>query len=487
MRLRVGVFILIALVAFLGMIYALGARARLFEAQHTIHAHFTEVGGLTEGATVRLAGVQIGRVSAVRLPGEPGGRVRVDMTIAKRFADRIRRDSIARIETQGLLGDRIVEISVGTAAQPAVGPDEAIGSRDPTDIAHVLSEGAATVKNVAALAENLQQTAEALQQSTIIEDTAAAMKAARQAVERVAGDLTATTATVRQAAEQAGREVETTAEAARQMAERIGREVETTGAAARQLAQQIGRELETTTQTARRMAEQVGQEVTSTAATARAVTERVGRVVDRIEQGPGLAHALLYEEPRALRRVDELVAALTRVVDRVERGEGAVGVLAAAESTAAARRFVGAMERVAALTERLDREEGLLPALLFDPAHRAVLDDLGVVARNFRDVSDRLAGGRGTLGSLIRDEPGDELRRATRDIQAALANLRAITERIQDGEGTLGALLADPTVYERLVAILDGVQRSFLLRSLLRGLGRDRSGSAEPAGEGTRP
>ena len=45
------------------MIYALGARARLFEPRYTIHAEFTEVGGLVEGATVRLAGVQIGRVS----------------------------------------------------------------------------------------------------------------------------------------------------------------------------------------------------------------------------------------------------------------------------------------------------------------------------------------------------------------------------------------------------------------------------------------
>src|SRR5438094_224645 len=117
-KLRVGVFVLVALAAFLGMVYALGARARLFEAHYTIHAEFTEVAGLTEGATVRLAGVQIGRVTDVHLPGEPGGKVRVDLTIARRYADRIRRDSIARIETQGLLGDKVVEVTVGTAAAP---------------------------------------------------------------------------------------------------------------------------------------------------------------------------------------------------------------------------------------------------------------------------------------------------------------------------------------------------------------------------------
>src|SRR5688500_5225666 len=112
--LRVGIFVLIGLAAFLGMIYALGARARLFEPRFTIAAEFTEVGGLVEGATVRLAGVQIGRVSGVSLPSQPGGKVRVALTIARQFGDRVRRDSVARIETQGLLGDKIVEITVGT-------------------------------------------------------------------------------------------------------------------------------------------------------------------------------------------------------------------------------------------------------------------------------------------------------------------------------------------------------------------------------------
>jgi phospholipid/cholesterol/gamma-HCH transport system substrate-binding protein len=58
-------------------------------------------------------------------------------------------------------------------------------------------------------------------------------------------------------------------------------------------------------------------------------------------------------------------------------------------------------------------------------------------------------------------------------MQMALANLRSITEKINEGEGTLGALLVDPTVYDRLVAVLDGASRSLLLRSLIRNLGRE--------------
>src|SRR5207249_1263876 len=118
-----------------------------------------------------------------------------------------------------------------------------------------------------------------------------------------------------------------------------------------------------------------------------------------------------------------------------------------------ARRFVAAMDKLARRSEQPgSADEGLVPALLFDPKYKNVLEDLKVVAHNFRDVSDRLVGGKGTLGGLIKDEPADaSIRQASRDLQAALANLREITAKINEGEGTLGALIADPTVYERVV------------------------------------
>src|SRR2546430_16868668 len=68
-KLRVGAFVLGALAAFLGMVYALGARARLFEAHYTIHAEFTDGAGLTAGATVRRARGRLARATHADLPG----------------------------------------------------------------------------------------------------------------------------------------------------------------------------------------------------------------------------------------------------------------------------------------------------------------------------------------------------------------------------------------------------------------------------------
>ena len=390
-KLRVGVFVLIGLAAFLGMIYALGARARLFEARYTIHAEFNEVGGLVEGATVRLAGVQIGRVTGVRLPPEPGGRVRVDLTIGRQFANRVRKDSVARLETQGLLGDKIVELSVGTVAAAAVKAGDIIDSQESQDIGRVMAQSGQVIKSVSALAESLRETAQKLNQSGLIEEAAA------------------------------------------------------------------------------------------TVASARKVTDQVGRVVAEVERGKGWAHSIVYEEPVMLKR---LTATTQSLLERVQRGEGAAGVLLSPESTASAKRFVAALDRLSRVVEQPSPEDGVLPALLFDPKYRALLDDVGVVAHNMRDISDRLAGGRGTLGSLLKDQPGDAgLGQASQDFQATMANFRAISEKINTGEGTVGALIADPTVYERLVTILDGAQRSFLLRTMIRSLGKDGDPKASKNGK----
>jgi phospholipid/cholesterol/gamma-HCH transport system substrate-binding protein len=374
-KFRVGLFVLLALLTFLGAVYALGARARLFEARYTIHADFTEVGGLVEGATVRLAGVQIGRVSAVNLPPQPGGKVRVDLTIARRFSDRIRKNSVARIETQGLLGDRIVEITVGDASAPAVAPGEVLASRDPADFGRIVAAGAETAKNVAALADALRETADQINKSKMIESAATTVN-------------------------------------------------------------------------------------------------KLGRVVDQVEQGRGWAHTLIYEEPIALKRLNELIASTQTVIERVEKGQGAAGVLVSPESTASAKRFVAAMDRLSAMVAEPEREQGLVPALLFDPKYKALLDDLRVVTHNLRLISDRVAGGKGTLGSLVADSGDDgSLSLTMRDLQVAVANLKSISEKINEGEGTVGLLIADPTIYERLVTILDGAQRSFLLRSMIKSLG----------------
>src|SRR5262249_4291539 len=114
----------------------------------------------------------IGRVTAVTLPGQPGGKVRVDLTFVLRFSDRIRKNSVARIETQGLLGDKIVEITLGDTTAPPLAPREMLVSRDPADFTRTMSTGVESEKTVAELAISLRETADKVNQSKIIESAA---------------------------------------------------------------------------------------------------------------------------------------------------------------------------------------------------------------------------------------------------------------------------------------------------------------------------
>jgi phospholipid/cholesterol/gamma-HCH transport system substrate-binding protein len=154
-----------------------------------------------------------------------------------------------------------------------------------------------------------------------------------------------------------------------------------------------------------------------------------------------------------------------------------VGVLTSAESTQAAKRLVAAMERFGAIADRPATDEGLLTALLFDPKYKSVLDGPPARGRTTSATSpDRLAGGRGTLGGLLKDEPAEaSVRQASNDLQVTLATCARSPRRSTKAEGTLGALIVDPTLYERLSNILDGASRQLLLRSFIRGLGNKRT------------
>jgi phospholipid/cholesterol/gamma-HCH transport system substrate-binding protein len=341
-------------------------------------------------------------VQDITLSTEPGGKVRVSMSVATQYSNRIRKDSVARIATQGLLGDKIVEISVGSAKAPPVGEREALATQDPYEIADAVSGSADTIKSVTALAEALRQTAETLNQSGLIADASATVK------------------------------------------------------------------------TAHALSESLSREASSTLKSVQGISDRAGRLIDQIEKGRGWAHALLYEEPQALGKLNDVMASAQGLLDRIERGEGALGVLTSRESTDAAKRLVALMDRIGRAADRNPGEDGLLVALLFDPKYRAVLDEVRDAAHNLRVISDRVLGGKGMLGSMVRDENDDGgLRPAIQDLRAVLANLKQITDKINQGEGTLGALVVDPTVYEQLVSVLEGAQRSTILRFLIRGLGKD--------------
>ena len=154
------------------------------------------------------------------------------------------------------------------------------------------------------------------------------------------------------------------------------------------------------------------------------------RITAEVEKGRGWLHVLIYEEPEALRRLNGILNTAQALMDRAESGESAVGVLLSKDSAKSGRALLAALDALGRAAEKPGPEDGLLPALLFDPEYRPVARDLQILARNFREVSEKLARGEGVLGGLIQGGNEDGAGQAGADVRAALANLRAVTEKL---------------------------------------------------------
>lgn len=150
LQIKVGLLILTALVVFGVAIFMMGAERRLFETRVQYEIHFSRTIGLRDGAPISLTGVRVGSVESLSLPADLRQNfIVVTINVAREAMARIRKDTVARIHTQGLLGDKFVELSGGSPDGEPLPPGSLIHSIDPLDYESLLSEGGDVVQNVA--------------------------------------------------------------------------------------------------------------------------------------------------------------------------------------------------------------------------------------------------------------------------------------------------------------------------------------------------
>jgi phospholipid/cholesterol/gamma-HCH transport system substrate-binding protein len=120
-RFRVGLVVVIALVATMIGVFMVGQRANLFRKKFPYSTHFETAAGLIPGNTVMLNGVVVGNVLEVNLSGDPADRtVRVVYDVVRRWAPMLRKGTRASIKTRGLLGDKYIELAGGLPTEPEV-------------------------------------------------------------------------------------------------------------------------------------------------------------------------------------------------------------------------------------------------------------------------------------------------------------------------------------------------------------------------------
>jgi phospholipid/cholesterol/gamma-HCH transport system substrate-binding protein len=135
-ELRVGLFVLVALLVIaVGIFYVTGTG--FLGPKYRLRTYLPEVAGVTNGAPVRLDGVDIGNVESIRIvPHSPGHvpeksrNIELLMRLDKRFQSDILTDSTAKLVTEGLLGNRYVNITRGFTGVPLKENQEVPGTAE---------------------------------------------------------------------------------------------------------------------------------------------------------------------------------------------------------------------------------------------------------------------------------------------------------------------------------------------------------------------
>ncbi len=332
---KVGAFVLAGMVALGGVTFMIGEERQLFAKKVEYKTSFTDVQGLGAGSPVRMGGVDIGRVTKVGYAAESKDRkIHVTIAVLSDQWERIKLDSVASIEGKGLLGDKMLVVSIGSAEKGSLPPGGHIGSREADDLTSMMSKFAGLPGKAEKVIGNLEKVTESLSDETLHKDLRGAVSSLNSvlgAVDRKEGYV--------------GRVLSDPKEA-----DRISDVVENLA--------RLTNQLETTVQ-------------------------GVNQVVGRVRTGPGLAHEVIYgdESSKAIAQFGGAADEVRLTLKGIREGNGvAKSVIYGDDQSQAVMHNLNEMSRdLRQIVADIRAGKGTVGALLVDPS---VYEDLKMVLGN---------------------------------------------------------------------------------------------------------
>ena len=144
----VGVFVIAGLALFATGLFMIGNRHEAFARHVELYTEFADVSGIVPGAKVQVSGMDAGEVLAMQIPNSPAAKFRVKVRINSTFGELVRTDSVVTVGTEGVVGNRFLEISAGSSRAPAVASGATLKGIEPTDLSAILELAKGTIVNV---------------------------------------------------------------------------------------------------------------------------------------------------------------------------------------------------------------------------------------------------------------------------------------------------------------------------------------------------
>ena len=361
---KVGAFTLAGLVTMGVVIFMIGEERKLFESQLIYQAKFEEVQGLRRGSPVRMGGVDIGSVTEVKY-GEAADdkQIHVKMSVVKDESRRIRQDSQATIESKGLLGDKMIVVTVGNPRLPQIPVGGEVPSKEGDDMAAMMGKLGSITVQVEKVVGNLERTTNSLADEKLQGNLKSSVESMNGILKSVdAGDG------------YVGKLIKSPEESQR--------------------LSQVMQNLETATAQLNR------------------TTASINAILARVENGPGLAHEVLYGE----------------------------------ESAKAVSQFGGAADELRLTLKGIRDGNGIARSVIYgDEGSQQMLSNLNQMSGDLKQIVADMKSGKGTLGALLVDPSVYE------DLKVVLGNvernkaLRALVRYSIRRDGTQpGVEVRDP-------------------------------------------
>jgi phospholipid/cholesterol/gamma-HCH transport system substrate-binding protein len=152
-KIKLGIFVVVGSLLLIFALYFIGNRQHLFSKNIQIYAEFTNVNGLQLGNNVRYSGINVGTVGKIEMLGE--SQIIIEMMIEEKTAKFIRKNAIATIGSDGLVGSMVVNIIPGKGESPFVSSNDTIISFSKIGTDDMLSTLNVTNENAALLTADL--------------------------------------------------------------------------------------------------------------------------------------------------------------------------------------------------------------------------------------------------------------------------------------------------------------------------------------------
>ncbi len=157
LKLKLGLFIICGLALLVLGLFYVGKQKNMFDSTFQLRALFKNVGGLKPGNNVRFGGINVGTVESIDLVTDSS--VIVTMTIKSKVHKFIHSDAVANVGSEGLMGDRVIEITPGLGTGRAVREKEVLASNTPVETDQILAGLKTSADNAALITQQLAEVA----------------------------------------------------------------------------------------------------------------------------------------------------------------------------------------------------------------------------------------------------------------------------------------------------------------------------------------